>query len=78
MLGVACLNAGDLNLAALAFERAISMGSPQRQFLEARIASIKDHIAEARAYKRWWIAPAVVVLLLAIVIAWFLLRLTRR
>lgn len=60
MLGIACLKKRDLNLAALAFERAIKMGSPQREVLERHVAEIRDHIAEARRYRPSWRAALII------------------
>ena len=48
MLGVASLRKGDLNLAVKAFERAIALGAPQRDHLEAWIRAVSAHIAESR------------------------------
>jgi len=48
MLGVKSLHNHDLNLAAKAFERAIRLGSPQRDLLESHIRAIRSHIREAR------------------------------
>jgi len=47
MLGVAALRDDDLNLGVRAFERAIAMGSPQRDQLEQWIAAIRDYISES-------------------------------
>lgn len=81
MLGIACLKKRDLNLAALAFERAIKMGSPQREILERHIAEIREHIAEARWYRPSWRAALIiggVILALGIIAGMrFLSRLAR-
>ena len=55
MLGVACVKERDLNLAAAAFKRAVALGSPQHELLQARIRNIQEHVSEARMYhlKRW-------------------------
>ena len=55
MLGLACIQAEDLNLAARAFERAIKLGSPQQSILEDRIAEIRKHIRDASVHAgSWW------------------------
>jgi hypothetical protein len=54
MLGLVCIRHGqrDLNLGKAAFERAIRLGSPQRELLEAKIAALDEHISKARSEKR--------------------------
>jgi tetratricopeptide (TPR) repeat protein len=75
MLGLACLNAHDLNLAAKAFERAIALGSPQRQILEDRIAEISEHIREANEHRGPQMVPiAAGAILIAIVLVYVLYR----
>jgi hypothetical protein len=48
MLGVKSLHNRDLNLAIKAYEHAIQLGSPQRDLLQSRIDSLRDHIRKAR------------------------------
>ena len=48
MLGVKSLRNRDLNLAIKAYERAIQLGSPQRDLLQSRIDSLRAHIHKAR------------------------------
>jgi tetratricopeptide (TPR) repeat protein len=48
MLGVKSLRNRDLNLAIKAYERAIQLGSSQRDLLQSRIDSLRDHIHKAR------------------------------
>jgi hypothetical protein len=48
MLGVKSLRNHDLNLAAAAFERAISLGSSHTDLLQLRVTAIHHHINEAR------------------------------
>jgi tetratricopeptide (TPR) repeat protein len=55
MLGVECLakrQARDLNLALAAFQKAIQLGSPQKEILEERIHSIKSHISTGQGNRR--------------------------
>ena len=75
MLGMASLNAHDLNLAAKAFDRAIALGSPQRQVLEDRIAEIREHIREANRHRGPQLVPIVAgLMLIAIVLVYVLYR----
>ena len=81
MAALACLHAGDMNLGVVALKRAISLGSSQRQLLDAQIASIEAHIRQAKGHRSSWrLSLALVVVVLAVIGAffvWFLLKLTR-
>jgi tetratricopeptide (TPR) repeat protein len=59
MLGIVCLKQRDLNLAAAAFDRAISLGSPQSEALKAKSQGIREHIAKAR----WHNLPGLLVMI---------------
>lgn len=48
MLGIAALRRSDLNLAALAFQRAIELDSPQRAQLELWLDALKQHLSASR------------------------------
>jgi hypothetical protein len=73
MLGVICLKQRDLNLAAAAFSRAVELDSAQAPLLESRIASIHDHIAQARRINIPLYALGAAVVGLGILFAWKLL-----
>jgi len=62
MLGVKSLRNHDLNLAAAAFERAINLGSPHADLLQARVTAIRRHITEARRIMIPYFALAAVAL----------------
>jgi hypothetical protein len=77
MLGLLCIRHGqrDLNLGKAAFERAVRLGSPQRELLEPKIAAIDRHIREARRekYKSMSI-PVSFALPAVLVVCYLLLR----
>ena len=52
MLGIASLQKGKYNLAEAAFERAIKLGSPQSESLQARVAALREYITES--HKAMW------------------------
>jgi tetratricopeptide (TPR) repeat protein len=66
MLGLVCIKHGqrDLNLGKTAFERAIRLGSPQKELLEPKIAAIEEHIRKARANRYGDIISIIVTLAL--------------
>lgn len=69
MLGIVSWKHRDLNLAMSAFERAIKLGSPQTEILQAKRDAILKHVHEAGAHGRglWWaIAAACGVLIVGI------------
>ena len=78
MLGLASLHAGDLNLGARAFERAIQLDSPQRELLQSRIAEINRHIAKAKSHRRGVLLPLAVTLLVGCTLVCVSIWLVRR
>jgi hypothetical protein len=66
MLGVICTKKRDQNLAVAAFEKAIALGSPQREVLSARVEELQRFIRHSQSNKRGlksvlWIGPMIVV-----------------
>jgi|SRR5882672_250879 len=75
MLGIKSLRNRDLNLAIKAYERAIQLGSPQRDLLQSRIDSLRAHIHEARMQN---LPLYVAVCLIAGAVALYVILKTRR
>lgn len=52
MAGIVAAQQGAYNLAVAAFERAIVLGSPQSDVLQAHIIELKDYIRKSHAHRR--------------------------
>jgi len=52
MLGIAAWKKRDYHLAATAFDRAITLGSPQSEVLKEKITAVKDFIHQSQSQKR--------------------------
>ena len=50
MLGILCLSKRDFNLATAAFEKAITLNSPQQEILQKKITEAKKYIADSRKH----------------------------
>jgi Flp pilus assembly protein TadD len=50
MLGIACQRARQYNLAAAAYKRALSLGSPQADILRNRVNALEHYISESNNY----------------------------
>ncbi|MDB6111527.1 MAG: hypothetical protein JWR69_3277 [Pedosphaera sp.] len=66
MLGVICTNKRDQNLAVAAFEKAITLGSPQSEILSARVEELQRFIRQSQSNKRafksvLWMGPVLVL-----------------
>lgn len=53
MLGIACLAKRDFNLARLAFQKALGLGSPQEKLLKERIKECDEMIAKSGGRTEW-------------------------